>query len=241
MGIFNPIWTKIPEWWQALVCLLIIITCSILFAVIYIRGKRIDGYYKDTPITFIILPTIICGLVMGVTAIAFNISSGQTTDIAARFGRVAVALLSALLILKFRGEERTPEILTYYLFLIVIGFLLGMGYIAFALILYAFIIMLFIGIHLLHFPKISKRRLTLKVTIPEDLNYEHAFDDIFKKYTDVAELVRVRSSDLGTLFILRYEIVLKKNINQKDFLDAVRVRNSNLDIVLVSDKFEVRD
>lgn len=238
MTIFNPLFQTVPNWWQVIVCLLVITAYGFLFSFIYTKVKRLDGYYKDTPIAFIILPVVTCALIMGVTAIVYNFNGTDTT---ARYARAATAILSCLLILKIRSDQRTPEVLAYFLFLIGLGLLTGLGYLLYSLIMFIFILLVVVAIHLLKFPRISKRRLVLKITIPEDLNYEHAFDDIFAKYCDVSQLVRVRSSDLGTLFILRYELILKNNIEQKNFLDELRTRNSNLDIVLVNDTFITKD
>lgn len=206
MNVFTPLFTAIPAFWQALVCLLLMIAYSFIFSFTYTKVKRMDGYFKDTPIAFIIMPVVTCGLIMGVTAITYNFSGSSTVAIYARAG---TALLSALLILKIRSEQRTPEVLAYYLFLIGLALLTGLGYLLYGFILFAIIMLILILIHVLKFPRISKRRLTLKVTIPEDLNYEHVFDDIFSKYCEQNQLVRVKSSGLGTLFILRYEIILK--------------------------------
>ncbi|MPM92913.1 hypothetical protein SDC9_140049 [bioreactor metagenome] len=72
----------------------------------------------------------------------------------------------------------------------------------------------------------------LKITIPEDLDYEGAFDEIFEKYTKSYELKKVKTTDLGSLFQLVYTITMDNNISQKEFLDSLRCRNGNLNITL---------
>ena len=76
----------------------------------------------------------------------------------------------------------------------------------------------------------SKKR-TLKITIPENLDYAGVFDDLFKKYTDTSELTKVRLSSLGTMFQLTYSITLKDPTKEKAFIDEIRERNGNLDIL----------
>ena len=93
-------------------------------------------------------------------------------------------------------------------------------------------------LRLINYPFISPRQFKLKVTIPEDLNYEHVFDDVFEKYLEVANLGKIRTSDLGTMFTLNYEIIFKKGASQKEFIDALRERNGNLNIQLTSKKFD---
>ncbi|MDF2715872.1 MAG: hypothetical protein K0R28_2797 [Paenibacillus sp.] len=82
-----------------------------------------------------------------------------------------------------------------------------------------------IGVH-----KASQK--LLKVTIPENLGYEEAFDEIFKKFKIDYELKKVRTTELGSLYELVYAVTFDPNTNQKEFLDAVRCRNGNLDITL---------
>ena len=72
----------------------------------------------------------------------------------------------------------------------------------------------------------------LKITIPENLDYNDLFDDLFKKYTSSWELVRVRTTNMGTLYELCYDVVLKDETKTKAFMDEIRCRNGNLNITL---------
>ena len=71
----------------------------------------------------------------------------------------------------------------------------------------------------------------LRITIPEDLDYPHIFDDLFEKYTNRVTLERVKTTNLGSMFELTYHIRLKKAVQEKAFLDDLRCRNGNLTIV----------
>ena len=73
---------------------------------------------------------------------------------------------------------------------------------------------------------------TLKITIPENIDYQSVFDDIFEKYTKKYDLLKTKSSNMGSLFILTYEIILKDKSAEKKFLDEIRCRNGNLEIQL---------
>lgn len=72
----------------------------------------------------------------------------------------------------------------------------------------------------------------LKITIPEDLDYEGAFDEVFNQYTTGYELRKVKTTDLGSLYELLYTITMSNEVSQKEFIDALRCRNGNLNIVL---------
>ena len=77
----------------------------------------------------------------------------------------------------------------------------------------------------------SKKRRILKITIPEDLDYEGIFDDIFNTYTSSATLEKVKTTNMGTLYELEYSVILKDEQKQKPFIDAILCRNGNLNIV----------
>ncbi len=63
------------------------------------------------------------------------------------------------------------------------------------------------------------------------MDNEGIFDDIFEKYTNTAKLESVKTSNLGTLYEFRYTITLKSETVPKAFIDEIRVRNGNLNIV----------
>ena len=70
------------------------------------------------------------------------------------------------------------------------------------------------------------------MTVPEDLNYPHAFDDIFAECTDTCHLVRVKTTGMGSLFRLTYEVKLKEGADEKGMIDRLRERNGNMEILL---------
>ena len=78
----------------------------------------------------------------------------------------------------------------------------------------------------------DKRERVLKITIPEDLDYDDVFNDVFRKYTTKANLVRMKTVNMGSLYDLTYDVKLKTGIKEKDFLDAIRVKNCNLKVLL---------
>ena len=75
-----------------------------------------------------------------------------------------------------------------------------------------------------------KQYKTMRITIPEDLDYESVFDDILSSYTDKYELVGVKTTNMGSLFRLTYDIKMKKDASVKEMIDKLRVRNGNLEI-----------
>ena len=120
----------------------------------------------------------------------------------------------------------------FLFFSIAIGFAFGLGYVAYGVIIGLGLALCYVGITFLPIfthKKFAQERL-LKVTIPESLDYSEVFDDTFKHYTSEAEMVGVKTTNMGSLFKLSYEIKLKDASREKEFIDALRTRNGNLEI-----------
>lgn len=234
MGLLESIIDSQATFWQIAVCLILTVIASVLFGVIFCLVKRNDGYAKDVPLTYAILPIVICAITLAITVIVSNQNVTETTS---RYERVLVALLAGLIMIRFRSSQRTTEELTYIFFLTVVGILMGMGYIFFGMIIYLVVVAIFVLLYYFNYPIMSKRNLNIKVTIPEDLNYENVFDDIFEQYTKYHHLTKVKTSDMGTMFVLNYEVVMKDGKSTKNFIDQIRQRNGNLNVVLTVKKY----
>lgn len=234
MSLFETIINSEANAWSIIVCLVITILMAVVFGVVFTLMKRNDGFAKDVPFTYAILPVVICAITIAISVIGTKQNVNETTS---RYERVLVALLAGLIMIRFRSSQKTTEELTYIFFLTVIGILNGMGYIYFGLVVYFIVLALFVGLTYFKYPIISKRNLNVKITIPEDLNYEDAFEDIFKKYTKYHSLSKVKTSDMGTMFVLNYDVVLEKHKNTKEFIDEIRQRNGNLNVVVTVKKY----
>lgn len=234
MKLFESIINQTAEPWQAVLLILVAVAMGVIFGVVYCLLKQKDGYFKDMPITLAVFPFIVCSLTLAISALTY----AYTGDIATvRFGRLSVALVTAFAMLKFRSQQRTPEDLTYLFGVTGAALVVGMGYLWFGLLMYGVFIALIVCLYAFGFPVLSKRNLNLKVTIPEDLNYENAFDDIFDKYTKRHNLTKVKTSDMGTMFVLNFEIILKPGVSTKEFIDEIRQRNGNLNVILTVKKY----
>lgn len=110
------------------------------------------------------------------------------------------------------------------------GLACGLGYVTFAAAFTAVMLLLLILISALGFADRNEGRKQLKIVIPESLNYNSVFDDLFDKYTSENRLNKVKTTNMGTMYELTYEIRLKNDDAEKDFIDELRVRNGNLNI-----------
>lgn len=111
-----------------------------------------------------------------------------------------------------------------------VGLATGMGYLTFALCITVIISIAFIIISKTSFGE-KKDFVEMRISIPESLDYSEIFDDIFTKYVDKISLEQIKTTNLGSIFELRYNIVWKNNIKQKECIDELRCRNGNLPII----------
>lgn len=173
-------------------------------------------YTKSFVVTMALLPAIVCVVIMMVNG---NIGAG-------------VAVAGAFSLVRFRSVPGTAREIGAIFLAMGTGLVCGMGYLAFA-VLFALILGAALLIYTLAgFGKASDRIRMLKITIPEELNYTEVFSDIFEKYTTSHKLIQAKTTNLGSMFKLRYEVVLKNVKDEKALIDDIRVRNGNLEVAL---------
>lgn len=175
---------------------------------------------KSFLVTLAILPPIVALVIMMV-----NGSLGASVAVAGAFSLV-----------RFRSNPGTAREISAVFLAMAIGLACGVGYPVFAAVFAAAVLAVLFayertGIFGKSYGKLYK---TLKVTIPEDLEYNRMFDDIFDKYTESSKLIQVRTANLGSLMKLTYEVTLKNEGTEKALIDELRVRNGNLEIGISS-------
>ena len=141
-----------------------------------------------------------------------------------------VAVAGAFSLVRFRSASGSAREIAMIFLAMAIGLATGMGYVAAAAI---FFVILALFILLPTFPRCGagkENERSLKITIPEDLDYDGLFDDLFQRYTSSHELEKVKTSNMGTLYELEYKVVLKDEQMPRAFLDELRCRNGNLNI-----------
>ena len=144
---------------------------------------------------------------------------------------MSVAIAGAFSLVRFRSIAGTSKEITAVFLAMVVGVATGMGYVLFASLITILVLLVWIILVKTKIFESSSEKM-LKVTIPENLDYSNVFDDIFEKYLERQELVEVKTTNMGSLFDLKYKVILKSNIDEKKFIDEIRVRNANLKIIL---------
>ena len=142
-----------------------------------------------------------------------------------------VAVAGAFGLIRFRSAPGTAREITAIFIAMALGLACGMGYIALAAVFFAVIAAVMIALTLLVPADFGARERVLKITIPENLDYDGLFDDLFTQYLDAFELDQVRTASMGTLYELHYRVRLKADVPPKEFLDAIRCRNGNLNVI----------
>ena len=142
-----------------------------------------------------------------------------------------VAVAGTFSLVRFRSAPGTAREIGSIFLAMAIGLATGMGYVALAALFFIIMAAVLLFLSAMDFgqPEMSER--ILKITIPENLDYEGLFDDLFEEYTKNCSLEKIRTSNMGTLYELQYHITLKGSRVPKEFLDALRCRNGNLNIV----------
>ena len=144
----------------------------------------------------------------------------------------SIAILGAFSLIRFRSLRGNAKSILSIFFAMMIGLSCGMGHVLFGVVITAIgvIAMAFFSFTPILEP--SKRERTLKIVVPEDLDYTDMFKETFKKYTSYAELVASKTVNMGSLYDLTYNIKLKSGIKEKEFMDELRTKNCNLKVSL---------
>lgn len=162
-----------------------------------------------------VLPTVVQVVIMLVNG---NIGAG-------------VAVAGAFSLVRFRSAPGTAKEIAALFLAMAIGLATGMGYVALAAILFVIVAAVLLLLTGVNFGNPDKAERVLKITIPEDLDYDGLFDDLFDTYTKSHSLEKVRTTNMGTLYELQYLVTFKEAKIPKEFLDELRCRNGNLNIV----------
>jgi len=206
--------------------LLVLITSTILgglISLVYVLTHRKTVYDQSFSMTLFLMPVVISVIVLLIS------------DNLAR----AFSLAGVFTLVRFRTAIADSRDITYILSTVGIALASAMGLIGIAIIIALFISVLLFALHFLRLDKDSTNHAKLKIIIPENLNYANTFDDVFKKYVMSYKLQKVKTTDFGTMFELTYLIKSRPDIDQKAFLDELRVRNGNLSITITSDYVSV--
>ena len=223
-GIFDTTTTSVISVSQFVLCIAISLLMGGFLAWVYTFRSQ---YTASFVVTLAMLPAVVCIVIMMVNG---NVGAG-----------VAVAVAFSLV--RFRSVPGSAKEIGTIFLAMAAGLISGMGYLGFAVLFTVIMGVVMLTLNILGVGTHRKEtgEKTLKITIPEDLNYGTAFDDVFEKYTDKCEFVSVKTSNMGSLYKLTYHLEMKDVSQEKSFLDELRCRNGNLEISIARQEVNINE
>ena len=214
-GLFDTDMTSVITVTDFLLC----IGCSLLVGLLLAFGYMYRSRYtKSFVLTLALLPAVVCVVIMMVNG---NVGAG-------------VAVAGAFSLVRFRSVPGTAKEISMLFLAMGAGLIAGMGYLAYAFLFAAIMCGVSMLYNRMDFGMRRKTAVykTLNITIPEDLDYSSVFEEILDVYCVAYELVRVKTTNMGSLFRLTYDLTLREGAQEKEMIDKLRCRNGNLEITV---------
>lgn len=197
---------------EYMICAVISLILGVVISFVHCFRNK---FSKNIVLTLVILPVVVQTIIMLVNG---NVGAG-------------VAVLGAFSLIRFRSQPGNSREITSIFLATTVGLAMAMGYVGISVLLVAVVGIATLVIATFGIGDISGQK-HLRITIPENLDYEGLFDDIFEKYTSSCEMQKVKMVNMGSLYELEYYVTMKKNVSEKAFIDDIRCRNGNLNIIL---------
>ena len=214
-GLFDSELISVISFTDFLLCVLTSLLAGIIIAAGYMFKAR---YSKSFVITLALLPAVVCVVIMMVNG---NVGTG-------------VAVAGAFSLVRFRSVAGSAKEICVLFLAMGAGLIAGMGYIAYSITFTLLLSLVFAAYNSLDFGAKKNAAIykTFNITIPEDLDYSGVFEEVFKDYAKNIELVKVKSTNMGSMFRLTYNVTLKDATKEKELIDKLRCRNGNLEITV---------
>ncbi|MBQ7347502.1 MAG: DUF4956 domain-containing protein [Clostridia bacterium] len=214
-GLFDSSTASVIRVSDFLLCIFAALVIGLIMALSYMYRTR---YSKSFVVTLATLPAVVCVVIMMVNG---NVGTG-------------VAVAGAFSLVRFRSVPGTAKEIGMLFLAMGAGLIAGMGYIGFAFLFTVVLCAVNVLYNRISFgaKKNAARYKSFRITIPEDLDYTGVFEEIFADYTVSCELTRVKSTNMGSMFRLTYDVVLRDPAREKELIDKLRQRNGNLEITV---------
>lgn len=214
-GVFDSQTSEIISLSDFLLCVAFSLFVGIILALSYMYKTR---YTKSFVTTLALLPAVVCVVIMMVNG---NVGTG-------------VAVAGAFSLVRFRSIPGTAKEIGALFLAMGAGLIAGMGYLAFSFVFSTVLAVMFMLYNKMDLGtrKNQAKYKTIRIVIPEDLDYTGVFEDLFEDYTEKYELVQVKTINMGSMFRLTYDIVLSDAKKEKEMIDKLRERNGNLEITV---------
>lgn len=201
-----------------IISMVLALALGMVISIAYRISGRRNGYSYSIhfAVTLALLPCMVSVVILLVG-----------TNIARAFSIAGIFSL-----VRFRSLPGDSRDISCVFFAMSVGLCIGMGFLTLAVVVTFFIGLAMVVIYLSGFAIPRTEAKELKITVPENMNFTGAFDDLLEKNTEKYSLDRIRTTNMGTLYELTFMVQMKKGVNEKEMIDAIRCRNGNLNIVL---------
>lgn len=223
-ALMNNVTTATPDAKSILIVLLLGVLVGFLISLLYIITHRKSGYSQSYVMTLLILPPIV--------AIVLSMINSMAS---------ALSLAGVFTLCRYRTIPGDPKDITYVFFAMASGVICGIegaGHVWLIFLFYIIVAAVLLVVEFCGYGKCKTSSMTLKITIPEDMNYTGLFDEVLNKNTTSWKLRRVKTTNFGSLFELIYSIEMKNNVDQKQFIDEIRTMNGNLTVILTLFRYD---
>lgn len=212
-GLFDTSLTDTIDPGSFLLCVAAALFMGLVLCVMTLWRTR---YTRSFAVTLAVLPAVVCVVIMMVNG---NVGTG-------------VAVAGAFNLVRFRSAPGSAREIGAIFIAMGAGLICGMGYLA-----YALLFSLVLGGAMMLYSALptdsgTPRYRTLHITIPEDLDYAGVFEPVLAGYTTQYTLTQVKTTNMGSLFKLSYDLTMKRSAREKAMIDELRRRNGNLEISL---------
>ena len=215
-SLFLPVYTSTDQITASVYLVCSLASLALGAVIVFAAGFR-SRQSKSFMLALLLIPVIVQMVIMLVND---NVGAG-------------VAVMGAFSLVRFRSAPGSAKEIVSIFLAMATGLATAKGYIALAAVFVIVISFIMIISTYVRFKEKDDLVRELKITIPEDLNYAHEFDDLFDTYTKRSKLLNVKTTNMGSLYKLSYEVELKSEDNVQSFIDDLRTRNGNLEIAVL--------
>jgi len=211
--LFSPVFTDSFTVTDYLLCTLASLLLGAVLALIHSRLNKSDPAYG---LTLVLMPLVTQTVIMMVNG---NVGTG-------------IAVAGAFSFVRFRSMQYKAQDIMLIFVAVAIGLACSIGYLGFAVLFTLIIVVIMLLFHHFFAGSLSGGHKELRITVPEGLDYEKELGECLKQYTSYAQLMSVKTTNMGSLYRLVYDVVLINQADSQNFLNELRIRNSNLEISL---------
>ena len=195
------------------ICLITALVMGFIVSIVHMKTSR---YNQNFATTLVILPALVTTVILLVNG---NLGTG-------------VAVAGAFSLVRFRSIPGNSKEIMNVFFAMAIGLACGTGYIGYSAIFTVAVALVSLILYFAKFGEDDNHEKKLIIVIPEDLDYTEVFEDTFKPYLKEVRLEKAKTINMGSMFELTYIVKLNNDVNEKELIDSIRVKNGNLKVCL---------